>query len=76
MLTGIQKDETASIELEDTTCQNWTSNNDASALLCNHNREGGGYDPTSWVNARASKACLSESMASGAGLFHCFTSIE
>lgn len=74
MLTGTQSDGTAMTSAEDTTCSNWTSNDEGSVLLGHHNREGGGYDATSWVNAHASSGCSSESMATGAELFYCFAS--
>ena len=74
ILTGTQSDGTASLSDEDTTCNNWNSNDEGSALLGHHNRRGGGYDATSWVNAHASSGCSPESMASGAELFYCFAS--
>ena len=74
MLTGSQSDGTALNSEQDTTCNNWTSNSEGSALLGHHNRRGGGYDATSWVNAHASSGCSPESMASGAELFYCFAS--
>lgn len=76
MLTGTQSDGTAVVSEEDTTCSNWTSNDEGSVLLGHHNREGGGYDATSWVNAHASAGCSSESMATGADLYYCFASAE
>ena len=72
MFTGTQSDGTAMTSEEDTTCSNWTSNDEGSVLLGHHNREGGGYDATSWVNAHASGGCSDESMATGLGLFYCF----
>lgn len=74
MFTGTQSNGTAMISEEDTTCSNWTSNNQGSVLLGHHNREGGGYDATSWVNAHASGGCSDESMATGVGLYYCFAS--
>lgn len=76
MLTGTQKDGTALVSDDDSTCHNWTSNNEGSALLGHHNREGGGYDATSWVNAHASSGCSDESMPTGLGLYYCFASSE
>ena len=76
MLTGTQKDGTASASDGDTTCHNWTSNDEGSALLGHNNREGGGYDATSWVNAHASNGCSAQSMPTGLGLYYCFASSQ
>lgn len=76
MFTGTQNDGTSLDSDQDTTCNNWTSNNEGSALLGHHNRVGGGYDAPSWVNAHASSACSAESMNSSAGLFYCFASSQ
>lgn len=76
IFTGTQNDGTALVSEGDNTCHNWTSNSQGSSLLGHHNREGGGYDAASWVNAHASSACSPESMQSSAGLFYCFASSD
>jgi hypothetical protein len=41
---------------DDTTCGNWTSSGEGSALVGHHDRVGGGANPTSWNSAHASRA--------------------
>jgi len=74
ILTGTQSNGFALISEEDTTCENWMSNSEGSAIVGHHNREGGGDDPTSWVSAHRSRGCSQEHLESsgGAGLFYCF----
>lgn len=58
----------------DTTCGNWTSNGDGSAMLGHHDRQGGGANPTSWNAAHGSRGCSQENLrgTGGDGLFYCF----
>lgn len=54
------------------TCDNWTSNGEGSAMLGHHDRSGGGN--SSWNSAHASRGCGQEDLegTGGAGLFYCF----
>jgi hypothetical protein len=74
ILTGSQLDGTLATGTGDTTCKNWTSNSDGSAMLGHHDRQGGGTNPTSWNSAHASKGCSQANLVAtgGAGLFYCF----
>ena len=58
----------------DTTCSNWTSNDEGSALVGHFDREGGGNNPTSWNSAHGSRGCSQENLqaSGGDGLFYCF----
>ena len=74
ILTGSRLDGTASPAGEDTTCGNWTSSAQGSALVGHHDRSGGGGNPTSWNSAHASRGCGQEDLrgTGGDGLFFCF----
>ena len=74
ILTGSTLDGTASKETTDTTCTNWTSSGEGSALVGHHDRVGGGPNPTSWNSAHPSKGCSQENLrgTGGDGLFYCF----
>jgi hypothetical protein len=74
ILTGSQMDGTLTPGTADTTCKNWTSNSDGSALVGHHDRQGGGTNPTSWNSAHASKGCSQSALVGtgGSGLFYCF----
>ena len=74
ILTGSQADGTVSTASDDTTCRNWTSNGEGSALLGHHDRTGGGSSPTSWNSAHASRGCSQANLrgTGGDGLFYCF----
>jgi hypothetical protein len=74
ILTGAQMDGTLTPGTADTTCKNWTSNSDGSALVGHHDRQGGGTNPTSWNSAHASKGCSQAALVGtgGNGLFYCF----
>jgi hypothetical protein len=74
ILTGSRLDGTASEPGEDTTCNNWTSNGEGSALVGHHDRQGGGQNATSWNSAHASRGCSQENLqgTGGDGLFYCF----
>lgn len=55
-----------------TTCNNWTSNSDGSAMLGHHDRMGG--PNASWNSVHASRGCSQANLVAtgGAGLFFCF----
>jgi hypothetical protein len=74
ILTGSTLEGAASTEGGDTTCGNWTSSAEGSALLGHHDRQGGGSNPTSWNSAHPSRGCSQENLRStgGDGLFYCF----
>jgi hypothetical protein len=74
ILTGSQLDGTAAPGDEDTTCGNWTSNGEGSALVGHHDRQGGGANPTSWNSAHGSRGCGQEDLIAtgGNGYFYCF----
>ena len=74
ILTGSQMDGPAASGSDDTTCSNWTSNGEGSALVGHHDRQGGGSNPTSWNSAHASRGCSQENLqgTGGDGLFYCF----
>lgn len=65
---------------DDTTCKNWTSSTDGSAMLGHHDRIGLSDDAASksWNSSHASRGCSNENLAStgGAGLFYCFAVIQ
>ena len=72
ILTGSDLDGTAS----DSTCENWTSGADGSAMVGHHDRTGGGANPTSWNSAHGTRGCSQANLQStgGDGLFYCFAS--
>jgi len=74
ILTGSQLDGTAAAGAGDSTCSNWTSSGEGSALVGHHDRTGGGDNPTSWNSAHASQGCSQENLqgSGGNGLFYCF----
>lgn len=74
ILTGSLADGTVSTGGEDSTCRNWTSSAEGSALLGHHDRQGGGAAPTSWNSAHASRGCSQANLrgTGGDGLFYCF----
>ncbi len=71
ILTGSNLDGTLA---GDSTCNNWTSAAEGSAMVGHHDRQGGGTNPTSWNSAHASKGCSQENLrgTGGDGLFYCF----
>ena len=77
VITGSQMDGTASLDESDTTCSNWTSSGEGSALVGHFDRVGGGVNPTSWNQAHGSKGCSQANLQAtgGDGLFYCFASI-
>ncbi len=74
ILTGSQMDGTAASGSDDTTCSNWTSNGEGSALVGHHDRQGGGANPTSWNQAHGSRGCSQQDLigTGGDGYFYCF----
>ena len=74
VLTGAQLDGTLTPGTEDTTCKNWTSHGEGSALVGHHDRQGGGKNPTSWNFAHPSKGCSQANLVAtgGAGRYYCF----
>ncbi|MCZ6852778.1 MAG: hypothetical protein O7G86_02560 [Gammaproteobacteria bacterium] len=72
ILTGSGLDGIAS----DSTCQNWTSGAEGSAMVGHHDRTGGGANPTSWNSAHGTRGCSQANLQStgGDGLFYCFAS--
>ena len=74
ILTGTELDGTASTGAGDSTCGNWTSSGEGSALVGHHDRQGGGAQPTSWNSAHPSRGCSQENLRAtgGDGLFYCF----
>lgn len=74
ILTGAQLDGTVLPGDGDSTCNNWTSSGDGSALVGHHDRTGGGDNPTSWNSAHGSRGCSQSNLqgTGGDGLFYCF----
>jgi hypothetical protein len=74
ILTGSRLDGTVSPDTVDTTCRNWTSRTDGSALVGHHDRQGGGANPTSWNSAHASRGCSQQNLQATGGnaFFYCF----
>ncbi len=60
----------------DTTCRNWTSNSEGSALLGHHDRQGPNNNRnfTSWNTAHGSTGCTQAQLVAtgGSGKFYCF----
>ncbi len=74
ILTGSLLDGTSSGPGDDTTCSDWTSAGEGSALVGHHDRQGGGQNPTSWNSAHGSRGCSQDDLrgSGGDGLFYCF----
>jgi hypothetical protein len=74
ILTGSQLDGTVVAGDDDTTCDNWTSSGEGSAMVGHFDRIGGGANPTSWNSAHGSRGCGQEDLqgTGGDGLFYCF----
>ena len=74
ILTGSQADGRAASGDADTTCGNWTSSGEGSALVGHHDRQGGGAAPNSWNSAHGSRGCSQQNLigTGGNGLFYCF----
>jgi len=77
ILTGSDFDGTLYVEgVNDTTCNNWLSNSDGSAMVGHHDRLGLRDDEASrsWTTSHLSRGCSQEALRSsgGDGLFYCF----
>ncbi len=74
ILTGSNLDGTVAEGDDDTTCNNWMSNGEGSALVGHFDRQGGGANPNSWNSAHGSRGCGQEDLqgTGGDGLFYCF----
>ena len=74
ILTGSNLDGTVAMGDDDTTCDNWMSSGEGSAMVGHFDRTGGGANPNSWNSAHASRGCGQEDLqgTGGDGLFYCF----
>ncbi len=74
ILTGSELDGTMASGSDDSTCNNWMSNGEGSALVGHHDRNGGGANPTSWNSAHGSRGCGQADLqgTGGNGYFYCF----
>lgn len=76
ILTGSRTDGTAFAPFTDTTCANWTSNDEGSAVVGHHDKTGLNNDAwaTSWNFSHQSRGCSQENLKAtgGAGLLYCF----
>ncbi|MFO1033950.1 MAG: lectin [Hyphomicrobiales bacterium] len=76
MLTGSDPQGMYSTAGGDTTCKNWTSETDGSAIVGHHDRMGlkDSRHMKSWNSAHGSAGCSQEALVKtgGAGLFYCF----
>ncbi|MDA1029088.1 MAG: hypothetical protein O3B41_08570 [Bacteroidetes bacterium] len=74
VLTGSTLDGLFQVGETDTTCSNWTSPGEGSALVGHHDRQGGGANPTSWNSAHGSRGCTQANLQAtgGNGLYYCF----
>lgn len=74
ILTGSNLDGTLATGSADTTCKNWTSNAEGSAMVGHFDKQGGGANPNSWNSAHPSKGCSQPNLVAtgGAGYFYCF----
>ena len=76
ILTGSDPDGNYSTAGGDTTCKNWTSSTEGSAIVGHHDRMG--LKPTrhmmSWNSSHGSAGCSNDALVKtgGAGLFYCF----
>jgi hypothetical protein len=76
ILTGSDPQGNYSTAGGDTTCSNWTSSGDGSAIVGHHDRKGPKETRhmQSWNSAHGSRGCSPEGLAAsgGSGLFYCF----
>ncbi len=76
ILTGSDPAGSYSTAGGDTTCANWTSSADGSAIVGHHDRVGlkESRHMTSWNSSHGSRGCGQDALKStgGAGLFYCF----
>lgn len=78
VLTGAQLDGMLASGSDDTTCANWTSSGEGTALVGHFDRTGGGANPESWNSAHGTQGCSQENLRAtgGDGLFYCFALSE
>lgn len=74
IMTGSKMDGTAMDPTENTTCSNWTSNDEGTAQSGHHDRFFWYVWGSSWNSAHASRGCSQEGLrgSGGDGLFYCF----
>jgi len=74
VLTGSQIDGTAYPSGEDQTCNNWTSNDEGTAMLGHADRYSFTTPGSPWNSAHGSRGCTQDNLVAsgGAGLFYCF----
>ncbi len=74
VLTGSQLDGTAFPAGEDSTCGNWTSSGEGSAMVGHHDRFRFTTPGSPWNMAHPSRGCSQEDLVGtgGNGLFYCF----
>lgn len=74
ILTGATLDGMLAEGDGDTTCSNWTTSGEGSAMVGHFDRTGGGANPESWVSAHGTQGCGQEALrgTGGDGLFYCF----
>lgn len=76
ILTGSTADGRVDTSAADTTCRNWTSSTDGSAVVGHHDRMGTDESAPmkSWNAAHATRGCSMDGLKStgGAGLLYCF----
>lgn len=76
ILTGSTPEGRASTATGDTTCRNWTSGTDGSAIVGHHDRRGLRDDEPSksWNSSHGSRGCGMDALkaSGGAGLLYCF----
>ena len=76
ILTGSEPDGRVANRATDTTCANWTSSNEGSAIVGHHDRTGldESAPAKSWNSSHATRGCSVDALKStgGAGLLYCF----
>ena len=77
ILTGSTPDGRASTAANDTTCRNWTSSDQGSAIVGHLDKKGTNPDPVanaSWNSSHGTRGCSIPALKStgGAGLLYCF----
>ena len=76
ILTGSDPEGNYSTAGGDTTCRNWTSSNEGSAIVGHHDRIGlkETRHMKSWNSSHGSRGCSQDALkaSGGAGLFYCF----
>jgi len=77
ILTGSNADGTLATGAADTTCRNWTSSTEGSAIVGHHDLNGTNPDPVknvSWNSSHGTPGCSADALkrVGGAGLLYCF----